>query len=851
MKMRFNKNKLYLVLPSLLTILILLAIFIYYGFAPFGNRSLATVDANIQYLDFYAYFKNVIQGKDSFIYSFNKGLGGNVIAVYSYYLSSPFVLLSLLFKQEDLYSYYNICVLLKLSLSAFTLAYYLYKRFNLNLNNNIHKIFLIVSSLGYSLGNYNIQQSNNIMWLDGVYLLPLIMLFIYELVNDKKYAFTKLAITIGLSILFNWYIAGVNCAFSGFWIIFELLLRNNENKFKNIKEIISILLRYLFAMVCGIMISAIIFLPTIYALKNSSRGQLESSLFSFSYTGNPLNYISNYVYGKTSNEYSACLFVGMSSIIGFICAFINDRKNKKLLIYILITVFLLLMFYWQPLYTIFSLFKGVGSYWYRYSYLGEFIILFISSNYYLSIKEDSNNNLPIFGSIIYIFLLGTSSYLLNENYLKLLIISSITCLIIGTIIKLFIHRKNLIIGYVLIVIVIFDMFYNAKIIINTNFVDDNNEYQTYVSNMNETIEDINRLDDSFYRILETSTRVDEGDNTTANYNEPLAYNYMSISSYTSSPDDNARVLLKNLGYIHMADNFNITNQVVLPSDALLGVKYIISAYDVNGLEKINNQAINGRFIYKNPYCLPLAFSYTGDDRKLDTSNPFEYVNSLYSKLLGKDINIFERIDYTLIQEGDEYTGKSKIFEIEVKDYENSIVYVNFPSNPNAYASININNMYVQKYSDWLAPSLVYIPMDSKIATIELSTNESYSYFSDSQFYKCNLDTLEEVINELKNNNIEIDIKNTKVKISIKDNNDENLLLTIPYEKGWNIKTNGDDAKYTLVGDCLYSIELDKGDNTIIMEYKLPYIKEGISISILGVLLTIFLSKYLYNKHSKR
>lgn len=51
---------------------VLLILFITCGYAPFGNKSLAVDDASIQYLDFYAYFKDVLAQKNSIFYTFGK-----------------------------------------------------------------------------------------------------------------------------------------------------------------------------------------------------------------------------------------------------------------------------------------------------------------------------------------------------------------------------------------------------------------------------------------------------------------------------------------------------------------------------------------------------------------------------------------------------------------------------------------------------------------------------------------------------------------------------------------------------------------------------------------------------------
>lgn len=837
------KNKKYLLLSSsLLTALILLAIFIYYGFAPFGSKTLATNDANIQYLDFYAYYKNALSGNDSFVYSFAKSLGGNMIAVFSYYLSSPFVLLSLLFRQEDLYTYYNICVLLKLSLAAYTFSYYLYKRFKVDLENKTALLFIIILSLGYSLSQYSLAQSCNIMWLDGVYMLPLILLFVSEVVNEDKKAIVKLSIVVGLNIIFNWYIGAINCIFSFFWLIFELLLRKYNNEYKK-REVFLIFAKYVLSMLIGVMLSAFLLLPSAYALTNSTRGELNINLLSLAYDGDILSYISKYAYGQESIEHSVSLFAGLTGIIGFICTFLDKNIKKEKIVYLLMFIFLLLMFYWNPLYTIFSLFKGVGSYWYRYSYLGIFIFLFISSKYYLNISNNINYKLPIYSSLIFSISLIVLN-ILNNNEIKIIVLTAFASIIIGVLISFLLcnnkANKTRLIRTALLVVVVFDMAFNAKYLMNNNCVDDLDGYKDYVLNMNDTINKIKQADEGIYRILKTSARIYEGDNTTSNYNEPLAYNYMSISSYTSSPDDNVRNLLNNMGYIKMGENASITTTPILPVDSLFGVKYIVSSYPIDGLNKIDET------IYENQYALPLAFTYSGDRREITTSNPFEYVNNLYSKLLGREVTIFERLDYILVQEGDQYVDIPKVYEINVENYKDYAVYVNFPSYADAFATLTINNKYTYRYSDWFAPSVVYIPMDSDTATIELSTNKSYGYFSDSQFYKVNLNEFKEIIDELNKENISIKINKTNIEIDIDDNIDDSLLVSIPYDKGWSIKVNGKKAEYSLIGDCLYSIKLSNENNHITMSYSAPYLKEGIVISLIGIITLWIINKRINN-----
>lgn len=82
---------------GIITFCLLWLLFYIKKYVPFGVHSLASKDADFQYLDFLAYLKDVFDGKNNIDYSFSKSIGGACIGVFSYYLSSPFNLLLLLF----------------------------------------------------------------------------------------------------------------------------------------------------------------------------------------------------------------------------------------------------------------------------------------------------------------------------------------------------------------------------------------------------------------------------------------------------------------------------------------------------------------------------------------------------------------------------------------------------------------------------------------------------------------------------------------------------------------------------------------------------------------------------------
>ena len=85
----------------LLTALLMTSYMLLRGYAPFGIKTLASHDAYIQYLELFAHFKDVLEGQASLASSFAKGIGGEGIGVYSYYLASPWSLLVTFFSKSS------------------------------------------------------------------------------------------------------------------------------------------------------------------------------------------------------------------------------------------------------------------------------------------------------------------------------------------------------------------------------------------------------------------------------------------------------------------------------------------------------------------------------------------------------------------------------------------------------------------------------------------------------------------------------------------------------------------------------------------------------------------------------
>ena len=79
------------------------------------------------------------------------------------------------------------------------------------------------------------------MWLDVVYMAPLVFMGIEKLIKGKPLMYL---ITLSLSIFFNFYIAYMLCLFCVIYFLYELFLIYKVNEFKYYKKILFTFILY-------------------------------------------------------------------------------------------------------------------------------------------------------------------------------------------------------------------------------------------------------------------------------------------------------------------------------------------------------------------------------------------------------------------------------------------------------------------------------------------------------------------------------------------------------------------------------------------------------------------------------
>lgn len=110
------------------------------------------------------------------------------------------------------------------------------------------------------------------------------------------------------------------------------------------------------------------------------------------------------------------------------------------------------------------------------------------------------------------------------------------------------------------------------------------------------------------------------------------------------------------------------------------------------------------------------------------------------------------------------------------------------------------------------------------------------------FYTLDLEKFEEAINKITDKLEIIEYKNDYIKTTINVTNDGILYTSIPYDKGFEIKVDGEKIEPKEIFETLIGIELETGKHEIEFKYTPRGLKPGIVISLIGIALFICTKK---------
>lgn len=766
---------------------------------PFGDNSFLTNDLKYQYVDFFAWFRRVLLGEASLRYSFSQGLGMNTWGLYSYYLASPFNLLCALFPADKLTLFVFVISALKLGCIHISSAWYVQKRFDLP------KPAAFLLSLSFTFCSWTISNLRNPLWIDCLILLPICAYGCYELIRKQR--MIRLVIATALNVMFCWYTAYISILFLCIFVLVEFVDYVAEEGF-SWKLMLDRALRFAGAIALGLLLSAWTFLPTILAMSKGGPvlalgPLLKTSLKSLIRGFLPCMWVSN--------ESTPQFYCGIVMMLLAVSLLVNRTVSIKTRIATLVvTIILVASSVLSPLEYIWCGMRVPNGFYSRTAFLLSFFAMWAAGHALQALKNQPK---------------------LRQAYRPVVIMP-------------------------LLALTAIELFANAHVMWNQLYTGYSEKANSaYVATATDTITTIqDQTSASFYRIDRTTTRVDS-----AALNEGLALGYNQLSSYSSANNPQAIALLNSLGYSSVGEFSTRYAEPILAVDALLGVKYAIAEHAPSGYAAMTEIADTASAVYENPYALSVGVMASNDIQNctLKGENPFEKQNDLYSKILGREVMLYTKIEAKNTEDDENL----RQWNATVPSGSIGYLYINKDATAGSYwpVTLTIDQRTIGNEA-WRFDNNIRQIADASDSpsqhTVSIGVVEGYTDMpqdNEPVFYALNLDVFEQIINELKMSEfVPTVFEDGRIEGEYTAKDDGNLLLSVPYDEGWNVTVNGTATELTPAADKgLSSLNMQKGANRIVMTYKTPGALAGLAVSLATAAALVAAGLFTRQKKSRR
>lgn len=818
----FFKSNLLYILAFLIPVIAMVLLYFIRDIYPFGIQTYLRSDCYHQYAPFTKELWRKITSGEGLSYSWNIGLGVNFTALYAYYLASPFNWLIGLISKAHIIEMMNLFIIIKTGLCGLTFCYYLSKKFHMK------KLSMASFSIFYALSSYVCAFSWNLMWLDCLFLFPLIILGIERLVKEKKYYLY--CISLGLCIISNYYIAIMICIFSVLYFAVFTFIHSNHTLRYYVEKIVNF---GVYSLLAG-GFAAFLFIPAFFALSQTASGDFN--------------------FPESLERYFSILEMLSRSLMNVSPAIFEPHDPN---IYCTIAVFILVPLYWtNPKIEIrekvgktlllgvllISFNLNIPNYiWHgfhfpnslpcRESFIYIFLILSMSYEGFLHIKEVSNKQLyGAFGCSVGIFLVleqlfVDDSYSYKTIYLSILFLA-LYLLVFSMFRSKYAYRHTLSV-YLLFVLTFSETFVNMGTAFSTT---SRTAYLKDNDNIDSILEQVNREDSGFFRMEKYDRRTK---------NDAAWHGYRGASLFSSTTIAGISDLYGMLGLEESCNAYAYYGHTPL-TEALLSVKYVFSneTREDSNLSSLYTSSLDSDsniYLYRNNYVLPLGFMVDSNlSAQLNTvsSNPFSVQNSL-ALALGSEGDLFNRLEVTTVNDINQIYADSTMH-----------LYI--------YSATSCDNIDVEISNEGVAVSgenydsmkhkhIIDVGTVESGSTVSVSSGDSEVSSIQIYAYSFNEELFTSLIDRLNQNGMEItDFSDTNVKGTVTAKEDGLLFTSISYDKGWSVYVDGKKVTPEALEDALLMIPVTSGTHEIELKYTTPGLYLGMILSILSVLAFIII-----------
>lgn len=830
------------------------------------------------------YFKSLISGlfggtaEPVGMVDFRLGQGMDVLTTLNYYgFGDPLNLLAALVPQAQMEGLYTFLICLRLYLAGAAFSAYCF---------TIRKRdagAVLLGAITYTFsGMLLFAGVRHPFFINACIYLPLLLIAAERMLTKKKYGF--FAFMVGLSLISNFYFAYMNTALVGIYLLFRIFGMQEGTIPEKLLTILKMCMAYLW----GVLLSAVVFLPVVYAfLQNARTGDVAG------YTDSLLYYDADYYKNYIRNYISPNIWVGSWTIVSMasvclpaLALFLKEKGKKRGRIRMLKGIFFtLFLFTLIPLFG--KLFNGNGyvcnRWMYAFAMVNAMILVVMASKLLTLAKKDR-----IFvGVVCTIYLV--ISIIVTEKQQEMTWIGA-GCLLATVAVIFYINRrpsltKNQGYMYLTGITTVTILAYMAAIYLPSlgkyveNFCDSNGAYSYQESSPVQAMSAIEDTD--FYRVEQPWLMSNQA--SVLNYNGNTFYWSIVPATTTKYYDALALSALDRTFECNGQDARTIVNE-------LSSTKYYVTESTKTGCVPYGYEFVTSvpredgtvDNVYQNTYALSIGYGYDSyiEESKYELLEPLQKQEILMSaavlsdedarkakeagvkELQIEDLYLFTHpievklgtLDgITMSGTSFEVTKKDATMELTFEGEENSETYLvikNFKAVKGTdYNKLTITSAFGSETTMFLynpvnaahydkeyqGVNLGYSKEKKNSLTITFPSKGTFSY-EELTMYSYTMDVYEAQAQAFVDSGLsDVTVTGNTVTGTVTAEETKWMQFSIPYSKGWKAYVDGEEVALSPSNIAYMGLAVSEGTHKIRLQYETPWIKVGGILSVLAAI----------------
>ena len=878
---------LYILLSFFIPFLLILVALAGLHVAPFGDKTLLIADANGLYINYVSYVGRLIKGLEGFTYSFEKGLGGNMMPHMGITMLNPFFALFALLPIREYPAVYTLVSVLNFCLCGLTMYLLLADIYG-------HRRSNLIFSTAYALNGFLVANVFQVIFFTAVHVFPLVVLGLRKLLRGKSPALyiLPLAYAIATSYYMGFMICVASVLFFGLylWLYKDQLTGQMRTLFS----------RFALASLCGGLLAAVVWLPSLLGISGGRLDQTKITEFSFR-ENMPLLEIGAKLYTGANNGEELAnglpnIYVGIVPLALAVLFFLNKKINRRIKTAAgAALAFYLLSFYIIALNMLMH--GGTTTNWfnYRYSFIFSFLLLLIAAEQWQYLDAITPEDCKKCG----IIMAAATVLIFSKRYNfvsggAVLLDYALLLLVFGA---FYMYRRDSeknprqIFEQIVLLIVSVQLMLNYTISTDKLYKEDvwikkDSDFQKTVELVAPYVDGLKEGDINFFRMEVNKQR------SGTSGNDPMLYGYNGVGHGGSVERNFVRTGLNKLG-VHWFDMRNYYGEgIPAATDALLGLKYVLAQENLSEEKEYQNLTNSDRIelfagqdnydIFYNPDALPIAFLAESEIENVwtDFADPFDNLNRTWMAVSGEEApvlieendisfsahNLFDGLELTadsareLVDKHDAEAdaaatdSSSESTQNKKQGGEKSTppefsAYIAYCWTAKRDGSVYVyNKAFMTEIQGSIKPVLEYLGTYHKGDTVTGYIPVATDYVNRVGFEEicgrfraayADNDALHELATVVKERPCTVEkIKDSHLRGEFTAEDGQLLMFTIPYDEGWTCFIDGKEAEIKQVLGVFMAVDAPAGTHSYEMKFFPVGMKTGVALSAAALLTTL-------------